>query len=46
MGFAKLHARLPQLSGARGNEQVLIVFLQLGTLVGGNGVFQRQRVQA
>jgi len=29
-----------------GDEQMLTVFLELGALVGGNGVFQRQFVQA
>jgi hypothetical protein len=46
MRFAELHARFPQLRRARRNEDVPIVFLQFGTLVGGNRVFQRQRVQA
>jgi hypothetical protein len=46
MGFAELHARFPHLRGANGDEQVLLVFFQLGALVGGNRVFQRQRMQA
>ena len=46
MGFTEFDARFPQLSRARGNEQVLFIFLQLGTLVGGNGILQRQRMQS
>ena len=46
MGLAKLDARFPQLRGARGDEQVAVVFLELGALVGGDGVFQRQGMQA
>jgi hypothetical protein len=46
MGLAELDARFPQLRGARGNEQVSVVFFELGALVGGDGVFQRQRMQA
>jgi hypothetical protein len=46
MGFAKFHACFPELRGARGDEQVLVVFLELGALVGGNGIFQCQRMQA
>ena len=46
MGLAKLDARFPQLRGARGDEQMAFVFFQFGALVGGDGVFQRQRMQA
>ena len=46
MGFPEFDARLPQLRRACGDEQVLFIFLQLGTLVGGDGIFQRQRMQA
>ena len=46
MGFAKFHACFPKLGGARGNEHMPFVFLQLGALVGRNRVFQCQCVQA
>jgi hypothetical protein len=46
MGLAELDARFPQLCSARGDEQMAVIFLELGALVGGNGVFQRQRMQA
>jgi phage tail protein X len=45
MRFAEFHFLLPQLGGAGGDENMALVFLKLGTLVGGNRVFQRQRVQ-
>jgi len=37
---------LPHLHGARGDENVFVVFLELGPLVGGNRILQRQRMQA
>ncbi len=46
MGLAKFQARFPQLRGARGNEHVAFIFLELGALVGGNRIFQCQRVQS
>jgi len=46
MRFAEFHPRFPQLRGARGNEYVPFVFLELGSLMGGNRIFQRQRMQA
>ena len=46
MGFAKLQARFPKLGGARGNEYMPFVFLELGALVDGNRIFKRQRMQA
>jgi len=45
MGFAQFDTRLPQLRGARGDEDMPVVFLEFGALVGGNRVFQRQRMQ-
>jgi len=45
MGFAQFDTRFPQLRGACGDEDVPVVFLEFGTLVGGNRIFQRQRMQ-
>jgi len=45
MGFAERYPALPQLRSARSNEQMAAIFLELGALVDGNGVFQRQFVQ-
>jgi hypothetical protein len=45
MGFTEFDAGFPQLSRARGNEQVLFIFFQFGTLVGRDGILQRQRMQ-
>jgi hypothetical protein len=46
MRLAEFHARFPHLHGARGDENVFVVFLELGPLMGGDGIFQRQRMQA
>ena len=44
MRLAKFQARFPQLRGTRGDEHVAFIFLELGALVGGNRIFQCQRV--
>jgi glutathione synthase/RimK-type ligase-like ATP-grasp enzyme len=46
MRLAEFHPRFPKLRGARGNEYVPFVFLELGALVGGYRILQRQRMQA
>jgi len=44
--FTCLDAFIPQLHGTHGDEQMFSVFLEFCTLMDGNGIFQRQLVQA
>jgi hypothetical protein len=46
MRFTEFDPRVPELGGSHGDKQVPLVFLELGPLVGGDRVLQRQRVQA
>jgi hypothetical protein len=46
VGFPCLDVLIPQLHGSHGNKQMFTVFLDFGALLGGNGIFQRELVQA
>jgi len=46
MRFAEFQTRFPELGRAHRDENMPVVLFQLGALVRGNRVFQRQRMQA